>query len=227
MSAEDPKKAASPNEAKVRNYLLKDPTFFVRNADLLTEITLPHPSGKAISLIEKQVAVLRQRNAELCGRLDHLVANARENDRLFEHTKRLILALIECEDLGDLVDALYFHFDKEFNIPFARLVLFGEALPACNARVVSRSKAQSHLNRHLSASHAVSGKVEPQEIQFLFEQDAPRVRSAALASIGISEPLGVIAIGSPNPEHYQAGMGTLFLGHIAEVLSRLIPKLTT
>ncbi len=214
-----------PSEAQVEAYLRKNPGFFERHEDLLAELSLPHPSGKAISLLEKQVAVLRQRNTALRGKLEQLLANARDNDRLFERTKRLVLALLECDDLGDLVDALHFNFDKEFNIPSVRLLLFGEQLPSCNTRVVSRAQAHSHLSRHLSTTHAVSGRVNPEEISFLFDRDASTVRSAALATIGISEPLGVLAVGSPNADYYQAEMGTLFLGHIAEVLSRLLPKL--
>ncbi len=215
------------DEARIAEYLAEHPNFFDRHADVLRDLRLHHPSGRAVSLIEKQVSALRERNTELRHRLNQLLENARQNDRLFERSKRLVLALLECNELGDIVDALYYSFDKEFNIPVTRLILFRKAAQSCNLRVVSEDDARIYLGRHLTASRAVSGGFSKEEVGFLFDRDHGKIGSAAMVPLYYHDLLGILAVGHEDPKHYQAGMGTLFLTHIAEVLNRLIPRYLT
>lgn len=210
------------DEALIARYLANHPNFFDRHADVLRDLRLQHPSGRAVSLIEKQVSALRERNTELRHRLNQLLDNARQNDRLFERSKRLVLALLESQELGDLVDALYYSFDKEFSIPFSRLILFRESDGSGNLRCVTEDNARLYLGRHLKSSRAVAGGLNREEIAFLFQQDQHRVGSAAMVPLYYNQLLGVLAVGHEDPKHYQAGMGTLFLTHIAEVLNRLL-----
>jgi len=213
-----------PSEQIIADYLAQNPDFFDRHEDVLRDLRLYHPTGRAISLIEKQVSALRERNTELRHRLNQLLDNARQNDRLFERSKRLVLALLECNELGDIVDALYYSFDKEFGIPFTRLILFRKPPQPCNVRIATEDEAKMVIGRHLKTSRAVSGGLNREEIAFLFDRDHSRVGSAAMVPLYTNQLLGVLAIGHTDPKYYQAGMGTLFLTHIADVLDRLIPK---
>lgn len=212
------------DENVIADYLTKHPDFFDRHGDTLRNLRLQHPSGRAVSLIEKQVSALRERNTELRHRLNQLLDNARQNDRLFERSKRLVLALLECDELGDLVDALYYSFDKEFDIPFARLILFRTPQHPTSIRVAAEDEAKVVLGRHLMASRAVGGGLSREEIAYLFDKDHQKVGSAAMVPLYYNQPLGILAVGHEDPKHYQPGMGTIFLTHIAEVLDRLIPK---
>ncbi|MNN18551.1 hypothetical protein D3C81_1317630 [compost metagenome] len=36
---------------------------------------------------------------------------------------------------------------------------------------------------------------------------------------------GVLALGSPDPQHYKSSLGTVFLGHVAEIIARVLPDL--
>jgi len=213
------------SEQQVALYLKKHPDFFSNHLDLLTELDLPHRSGGAISLVERQVAVLRERNMDMRHRLSDLLDNARENDRLFDKTKRLVLALLECNDLGDIVDALYYSFDKEFNIHYTKLILFGNnSTPASAARIVSVHDARDFVGKRMKSPNTVSGGIDIKECEFLFDDDASNVGSAALAVLQHGSQLGLLAIGNQDPNYYRSSMGTLFLAYIAEVLNRLLPK---
>lgn len=223
-SLADTKKPIS--EEQVAKYLQEHQDFFLRQQELLMNLRLPHDSGKAISLVEKQVSVLRDRNVEMRHRLNDLLDNARANDRLFDKTKRLVLALLECNELGDLVDALYYSFDKEFGIHYTRLILFSNnELSAGPARIETVQTARQHIGKRIQSSRAVSGGMDLKETRFLFDEDASNVGSAAIAVLAHGNPLGVLAIGNQDPDYYRSSMGTLFLGYIAEVLNRLLPKL--
>lgn len=215
---------ASHSETDIASYLLENPDFFDRHPEVLRDLRLHHATGPAVSLIEKQVSALRERNTELRHRLSQLLDNARENDGLFERSKRLVLALLECNELGDLVDALYYSFDKEFNIPCTRLILFNQELDNSNARITTLDDARRVLGPHMKARRAISGGLNNEQMQFLFDRDADNVGSAAFAVLIYNEPLGLLAIGHQDPQHYQSGMDTLFLTHIGEVLDRLLPR---
>ena len=93
------------NEDTVMRYLRENPDFFGRHPMLLTDLSLPHDSGEAISLVERQVAILRERNIDMRRRLTHLVGAANTNDTLFEKTRRFTLNMLDCDDL-ETVDHL-------------------------------------------------------------------------------------------------------------------------
>ena len=93
------------NDELVREYLVDNADFLQRNPDLLDHLHVSHASGSAVSLVEKQVSVLRERNVEMRRRLTTLTGNARENDKLYENTRRLVLGLLEAQALTTLCSA--------------------------------------------------------------------------------------------------------------------------
>lgn len=212
-------------EQEIVQYLSQHPEFFTRHPDALRDLSLPHPSGNAVSLIEKQVSSLRERNTELRYKLNQLLGNARDNDRLFEQSKRLILALLECDELDDFVDALYFNFDKEFDVSSTRIILFGQHISSSNARISSLEEAEIYLGSNIQYHRAVSGGLANEELAYLFDRDRSKVGSGAFVVLHYNDVIGILAIGHEDAEHFQTGMGTLFLSHIGEVLNRILPKL--
>lgn len=210
---------------QVAEYLREHQDFFNQHPDLLAELALPHNSGSAVSLVEKQVSVLRERNIEMRQRLNNLLENARENDLIFDKTKRLVLALLECNNLNTLVEALYQSFEKDFGIHYTRIILFGtNGVDGGPARIESINTAKLAVGKHLKAIKAVSGGIDVKEIEFLFDEDANNIGSAALTVLNHGNLLGILAVGNQDPTYYQTSMGTIFLAYIGEVLNRLLPK---
>ncbi len=211
---------------QVADYLRHHPEFFVDHQELLGDLFLPHESGPAVSLVERQVSILRERNIDMRNRLSKLLDNARENDKLFDKTKRLILSLLEGQDLGDIVDALHYSFDKDFNIHFTSLQLYGniDKLPSSQARVVSIAQAREHIAPLLKSNRAMCGTLGQKELSFLFGKHAGEIGSVATVPLIHGTTFGMLAIANRDPNYYRSSMGTLFLGYIAEVLNRLLPK---
>ncbi|MDX9874775.1 MAG: DUF484 family protein [Spongiibacteraceae bacterium] len=210
----------------VADYLKRHPDFFTRRDDLLTELQLTHPTGGAVSLLERQVAILRDRNMEMRHRLTNLIDNARDNDRLFELTRKLVLQLLEATTLDGLVDACVSNLRQEFKVEFASLVLFGNPLShrGTRARIASFTDARTHMEGLLGSNKAVCGTLRPEEVRFLFPDKHAQIGSAAVVPLTASYPLGMLAIASSDPSYFRSSMGTLFLGYIAEVLERLLPR---
>ena len=81
-------------DERVLDYLKTDPEFFQRHAGLLSELKVSHESGRAVSLIERQVAILRERNMQMRRRMNELIQAAKDNDELFAKTRTLTLELL-------------------------------------------------------------------------------------------------------------------------------------
>ncbi len=214
----------------VANYLRQHPEFFIDKPSLLADLTLPHQSGGAVSLVERQVSVLRERNMDMRHRLTTLIDNARQNDQLFEKTKRLILHLMEAQDITDFVDALMHSFTSDFSIPYTMLILFGEHIDesslatTSNVQICSLSTAQPVLGTIISNNQTVCGQLDTGEQQFIFQDKSDRIGSTAITPIATSSPLGILAIGNSDPDYYRSSMNTLFLSYIGEVICRLLPR---
>ncbi len=212
-------------EEAVVKYLRNHPDFFVKQPGLLAELRLPHESGQAISLVERQVAILRERNMDMRHRLSKLLDNARDNDRLFDKTKRLILALLEGRSLTDTVDSLFYSFEKDFKIHYTSLILFGDPARLANskARVEPLSQARESIGGLLKANKPQCGVLSKEETRYLFPQCAEHVGSIAVAPLVHGNTFGLLAIGNRDAHYYRSSMGTLFLSYIAEVLNRSLP----
>ena len=223
----DNKNPQDLTEEEVALFLKNNPGFFLNRDDLLCEIELTHPSGGAVSLLERQVLLLRERNMDLHGRLNNLLENARKNDRLFEKTKTLVLSLLEADHLDAVTSACIKGLRKDFAMDFANLTLFGEAQSrkGKTTRFASIADARKAIPGLLKNNHATCGVLRPEELAFLFPDNSGKIGSAAVVPLHFDSMIGVLAIGSRDPHYFRSSMGTLFLGYIAEVLNRILPDL--
>jgi uncharacterized protein YigA (DUF484 family) len=213
------------NDDVVREYLKDNDDFLQRNPDMLDYLHISHASGSAVSLVEKQVSVLRERNMDMRHRLNTLTGNARDNDKLYEQTRGLVLTLLE----ADSIDTLYRNFMKamsrDFDVEHASMILYGDSSDAGDCRVEKQESAKIEIGALFKGNKAVCGALRKEELNYLFP-DAGEVGSAALMPLLNGEQLGLIAVGSSDANRYSSAMGTLFLSHIADVIVRLLPRLT-
>jgi uncharacterized protein YigA (DUF484 family) len=213
-------------EDMVREFLRDNPRFLDDNPDILESLSLPHNSGNAVSLVERQVGVMRDRNKEMRNRLDNMLATAHDNDLLFEKTKRLVLNLLEAKNLPAMVETIYDSLGKDFEIDFYSLTLLGDekSLPRTMARVASIEKANEQVNTLIGSNRAVCGVLREEEMTFLFGEKGLQVGSVAAVPLRYNNLYGILAIGNADPNFYKSSMGTLFLSYIAEVVTRILPK---
>jgi uncharacterized protein YigA (DUF484 family) len=213
-------------EDMVREFLRDNPRFLDDNPDILESLSLPHNSGNAVSLVERQVGVMRDRNKEMRNRLDNMLATAHDNDLLFEKTKRLVLNLLEAKNLPAMVETIYDSLGKDFEIDFYSLTLLGDekSLPRTMARVASIEKANEQVNTLIGSNRAVCGALREEEMTFLFGEKGLQVGSVAAVPLRYNNLYGILAIGNADPNFYKSSMGTLFLSYIAEVINRILPK---
>jgi uncharacterized protein YigA (DUF484 family) len=212
-------------DEEVRDYLKEHSDFFERHPDMLDHMHISHSSGSAVSLVEKQVSVLRERNVEMRKRLNSLTGNARDNDKLYELTRKLILGLLEANSLDELGQAFSSALTGDFGVEHASIILFGDPQQSTeHCRIESADTARIEIGALIRGKKSVCGALRKEELSYLFP-NAGDVGSAAVMPLCNSTDLGVIAVGSSDANYYTSSMGTLFLGHIADVLVRLAPRL--
>lgn len=215
------------DSATVADYLRQHPEFFVDHDDLIPELRIPHQRGDTISLVERQVKLLRERNIEMRHRLSQLMDVARDNDRLFDKTRRLVLDLLDSASLEEVVITVEDSLRHQFQVPFVSLILFSDT-PLAVGRSVSSAEAHQAIGGLLAGGKTICGVLREHELNFLFgESAAKQVGSAAVVALSYQGLHGVLAIGSVDPQHYKSSLGTLFLGYIAEVLARVLPRFAT
>ena len=214
--------------AQVTEFLRENPDFFVGRDDLLLKLTLPHQRGSAISLVERQVALLRERVMDYRHQLAHLTENARDNERLFDRLRLLVLSLLDCNDLVQLVDVISDSLNHEFGIEFHSLILFDQPLLNLPVRTVPVKQAVNALGSIMISGKAICGQVTEDKLDFLFQEQAEQVHSVAIIPLNypLGEPrqLGVLAMGSRDKRHFRASMGTVFISYLGEVLSRILAR---
>ena len=229
MSAEkiikDDESVDQVNDESVRDYLKEHSDFFERHPDMLDHLHISHSSGSAVSLVEKQVSVLRERNMDMRRRLSSLTDNARDNDRLYEHTRKLVLALLQANDSDSLGAAFSNAMQTDFAVEYASFIVFGDPRHSSKqCRVEPLDSARIEIGALLKNRRATCGALRKDELSYLFPH-AGDIGSAAVMPLHNGTDLGVIAVGSSDANHYTSNMGTLFLSHVAEVLVRLLPRL--
>ncbi|KZY74174.1 hypothetical protein A3737_25630, partial [Oleiphilus sp. HI0065] len=213
------------SEDAVVSFLRDNPDFFVTHEYLLDELRLPHKSGSAISLGERQVQVFREHRDELRTQLHELVEAAQQNDKHFEKSKRLLLDMMDVKSLDEIEYVIQAAFKDDEKIDFARVVVFGDPddYPAANLHIVSEQTARDELGTVVDSQGAICGRFTDKQLDFLFQQQAKEVGSAALIPLRNDTLYGVFSIASKDPAHFDSSMGSLFLSYISDFITRLLP----
>ena len=207
----------------VAKYLGKYPDFLIRHPEVLESIELPHESGGAVSLIEKQVKLLRDKNSKLSKQLNQLVSVASDNEQLMSRLHHLTLELMIIDDLGLFFDRLILSMKSEFNADIINVSLIDREIDTHEDTpvfLVRRDDPDIQLFQStMDKGETTCGRLSDHKLQFLFGSRSQWVQSTALVPLGED---GLMAIGSSDPARFYPGMGTLFLDLLASVvISRL------
>lgn len=217
----------SVSEEAVQDYLASHPEFFEHHPALLDSLRVPHTAGRgAVSLVERQVATLRQKNLRLERKLRELLEVARANDRLAARIHRLSLALMAADGRNATLRCVAGELTRGFGADHSVMVLFGEPADYADVgerrflRVIGRDDPQlGPFETFLSTGRARCGRVRDSQREFLFGAAADEVGSMALLPLGEGADLGFIGIGSVDAEHFHPAMSIDFLTRIGELVA--------
>ncbi len=216
------------NDLSVAEYLQTYPDFFERNSPLLAKLRLPHlrDGGSTVSLVERQVEVLRERIQSLERKLKERVDGARPNDALAGRIHRLSQRLIRAHTLLDTINAVEASLREDFDARNSVLVLF---LPEARSQeeAAGRFLRTGDLNDPeiktfeslLQAGKPRCGQIRDAQRDFLFGKDSVEIGSVALTPLGPKGAIGILAIGASDAERFHPAMSTEFLSRIGELVT--------
>jgi len=221
--------AADAEEETVARYLQHNPEFFERHQALLARLRLPHSrGGSTISLVERQIEVMRERHAALEAKLAELVRVARDNDAIAERFHRFARRLLRTPTRQGALDEIEASLRDDFDAFHSVLLLVGSA-PQESTRRFPRSLAADDPNLKSFESLFASakprcGQVRDSQREFLFGSDANDIGSVALVPLGEKGSLGLLALGSTERDRFHPGMSTEFLGRMADLIADAVAR---
>lgn len=222
--------AGGASEASIADYLQRNPDFFERHASLLTKLKLPHNRGAAtVSLVERQVQALRDKNQALETRLRELIDVARGNDVLAAKIHRLACRLVRARNANTLLDSMETSLREDFGAS-EWLLLLAPARPSGLASIDSRHLRMMEPNAPelkmfetlFESARPRCGQIRDSQRDFLFGAGTIEIGSAALVPLGREVGFGLLAIGSPDAQRFHPTMSTEFLARIGDLVSEAV-----
>jgi uncharacterized protein YigA (DUF484 family) len=213
----------SMRSEEVARYLEEHPEFFEEYAELLGAMQIPHPhGGRAIPIAERQMLTLREKSRALEGKLRELVQFGEENDSISERVHRITLALLAARDLPLLLDAVYINLHEDFAVPAVALRLWMKA--AARERIEFADVGQEVRVFADSITDPYFSEHPILDTGAWFEDASAEVRSLVYVPLRIERSVGLLMLGSEDPQRFSADKGTLYLTRLGEVVSMALKR---
>ena len=211
----------------IAHYLARHQDFFEQHPQLLSQMQLPHPhDGQAISLVERQSLMLRERVKSLEGRVAEMVRNGQDNDAISEKLTSWVRSLLSETDEGALPATLIYELKRIFEVPYAALRLW-EVKPALESLDCAQAVESDTVTFANSMRVPFCGSNVGFEASSWLGPDGV-VKSVALLPLRVGaqmETFGMLVLGSPDAERFHSSMGTAFLERIGELASAALARL--
>lgn len=208
----------------VARYLKDHPEFFENYADMIGDMSIPHPhGGRAIPISERQILALREKNKVLESKLRELVEFGEENDAIGERVHLAALAMMKPANLEDLLQVLYHNLREGFAVPHVAMRLWSDwdhpprqEFGACSAeaRAFAESLAQPYCGHKPMFESAA-----------WFGEGSGLLKSYAYLSLRSDNRLfGLLALASEDAQRFYPEMGTLYLKRLGDLVSTSLAR---
>lgn len=211
----------------IAHYLARHQDFFEQHPQLLSQMHLPHPhDGQAISLVERQSLMLRERVKALESRVAEMVRHGQENDAIAEKLTSWVRSLLSQTDEGALPAVLIEELKRIFEVPYAALRIWDVA-PEHASLDCAREVEGDTITFANSMRVPFCGSNVGFEAASWLGPDGV-VKSVALLPLRVGahpETFGMLVLGSADADRFHSSMGTSFLERIGELTSAALARL--
>jgi len=221
------------SESDVCQYLVDNTDFFVAHSPLLSDLSIPHESGKAVSLVERQVAILREQKKQLKKQLREVVQIAKDNNVLNKNLHKLSLALYEANSVENVLSITRDKLKKYYHVDECSFLFFAGKGAVISPSQLSSGLLDSFIDKNdpelsdiakiISEKNPVCGRFNAALTKNLFAgSDSGQlqdIRSVALLPLVKGGSFGLLSIGSYDEQRFHVEKGTEFLKQLAELVS--------
>ena len=215
--------AVALNDDQVAAFLKAHPDFLSRHPDLLETIELKHSTGSAVSLIERQVEILRAKSQRLDDRLARLLDAARDNEKRADSVHKLARTLIRAPSLAGIAAGLRQCMREDFDVDEVFIGLNPLYYKRHDiegfAQVEPESKIGKAFENFYRTRLIECGPISEARSKLLFGKAEQLPQSAAIIPLEKEKNLGMLALGSCDSDRFQPRQGKMFLELTAELMS--------
>ncbi|MGB5329320.1 MAG: DUF484 family protein [Gammaproteobacteria bacterium] len=210
------------DEARVIQYLQDNPEVLMAYPGVFSSLAIPHQTGGATSLVERQLKLLREENHSLKSKIDELVGIARENEELNQRFHRLALELMNTDQLHDVLAMVQDQVQTFFYTDFVCFRFLPGVTDAGNIvdglNLEQDSGIVDSVRPWIEARKPVCGRQDEKISHELFGADI-HIGSSALIPLYHTRDLGLLCLGSSSADRFSLAMGTIFLQQLGELVS--------
>ena len=218
------------NDSAVTRYLETHPDFFVERDQLLMSLRIPNPRGEAVSLMDRQIALLRERNVENRRLIDDFKRNALRNEAIFHSVKALVLALVRSKDADAFYAALAVGLRDELGFTVRLLYVsdtdqHAERMNDIVYRYPMREMPRFYV-AHFKQQDTFMGPLRDDERAWLFPEDSSdgdTPSSAAVIALDRS-PLTLLALGHTESSYFNSQLDNTLLSLMTHVMALMLPR---
>jgi hypothetical protein len=207
------------DSAAVAQYLVDHPHFFEEHAGLLGEVKLSSPlTGRAVSLQERQMEVMRDKYRALELRLARLLRHADENAAIVQRFHGWYQDLLRAPDEDAMPRILVDGLVSNFGVPQATLRLWNVAEHHDQDWFASGVTEDARLFAASLRAPYCGANRDFEAVRWL--DDPAAVKSVVMLPLRAGDAtFGLLVMGSPDPERFTETMATDFLAQIGRSAS--------
>lgn len=201
----------------VVDYLFNNPEFFVQYPEVLEKLAIPHDKKGSVSLVELQSEQLRDKNRTLSHKLNQLISIAKQNEEIYRIYADLNVRLLGCRFHSEVEEILEQTMQQKLKLSAVTLKAFS------GAHALPEIQRKLFIEKRFKKECFFFGRLSEHEKQLLFADKT--VASVALMLLGEKGELGILAIGSRDPGHFNPEMDTLLITQLQQFLNLILPNL--
>ena len=221
----------STGENAVIEFLTRNPDFLIRHPDLLRRLTVPHGfDGKAVSLLEYQARLLRERLDALEQQYQSECLKSDAHRRLSKNLKTFLARLYASRSTAQLLDALKIFLNQHFSASSIRI--FAAAHAANGSATTSGILYPLDAWRRglftliLNNPKPLCDSLQYEHLAALFGEEADRIHSSVLIPLRFRNAEALLALGSREWHKYRQSLELDILTVVTEILSQLSETVT-
>lgn len=219
---------STQSEDSMIEFLNNNPNFIRDNIENLINLDIPHDTGIATSLIERQVKVLRVENLKIKTQLNQLIKIARDNEELSHRIHQLFLETSNTESVDDLMATIQEQLKQFFNTDFVQFKFY--SMPELKDHInddlvfVLKNKQASKLKKWIKIRKPECADITHEVLAPLFAEQEKLKSIAVIPLYGMKE-FGVILLGSLKQNRFSSNKGSVFLTQLGELVSHRLVSL--
>ena len=209
------------SEKNVREYLQKNLDFFLDKPDILANLEIPHSKKGSVSLVERQIDILRKENKDLKDKLNEFIHNASLNHNLIHKIYEFAYKLIHSKNFEDTINISCKNLIEEFDVMECTFLFFND-IKLKNKDILFYENSHDSLKpfkSFIDNNLPRCNKLKSEQLKLLFKQPN-NVKSCALIPLGIQKKLGFLAISSDDENRFNPDMSMDYLKVIGQLISQ-------